>query len=125
MNKDERKRFFAGAVQYGTLPEAFWQVASDADGLRGDHEAYVREVFSDALAADRDARTDAPAKRDWRIGCSVKPKMRTHELYYERGEIVEVFPSGTAGIHDKDGVLQIRMQTGRVLMAPADDWMTA
>ena len=64
-------------------------------------------------------------KRDWRIGLSCKPKYRNHELFYERGEIVNVHRSGHGGIFDKDGVLEIRMQSGRVLLSRADEWITA
>lgn len=69
--------------------------------------------------------TAEPTKPDWRIGLSCKPQMRSHELYYEHGKIVDVAPSGTAGIVDKDGVLKITMDSGRTFWAPARDWMTA
>lgn len=65
------------------------------------------------------------AKRDWRIGISCKPKYRTHELFYESGVIDDVFPSGHGGIFDEHGVLKIRMASGRVLLAKADEWVTA
>lgn len=68
--------------------------------------------------------TEQP-KPDWRVGLACKPKLRTHELHGERGEIVAVHPSGDGGIVDPDGVLQIRMASGRVLMAAADEWITA
>lgn len=63
--------------------------------------------------------------KDWRIGLSCKPKMRNHELYYERGKIVAVHPSGTGGISDPNGVLTIEMESGRTFLARADDWQTA
>jgi hypothetical protein len=68
---------------------------------------------------------DVSEKRDWRIGLSCKPKYRTHPLYYERGEILDVEPSGTGGIVDPNGVLRIKMQDGKVFLAPADEWVTA
>ncbi len=62
---------------------------------------------------------------DWRIGLSCKPKYRTHPLRYEgHGKIIEVHPSGTGGIVDRDGVLRIELN-GRTFLAPADEWMTA
>lgn len=64
-------------------------------------------------------------KRDWRVGLTVKPKYRGHPLYYERGTVVEVLPSGTDGIVDRYGVLKIRMSGGSTILAGADDWITA
>lgn len=63
-------------------------------------------------------------KKDWRIGLTVKPKMRSHPRYYESGEVIEVHPSGTGGIFDKSGVLRIRLHRGLTLLAPADEWVT-
>jgi len=64
-------------------------------------------------------------KQDWRIGLSAKPKYRNDDLFYERGEIIDVFPSGTGGIFDKDGVLKIRMESGLVILRASDQWVTA
>ena len=47
-------------------------------------------------------------KPDWRIGLSVKVKYRSHPMYYERGTIIETYPSGTGGIADKDGVIKVQ-----------------
>lgn len=66
-----------------------------------------------------------PSDKDWRIGLSVKPKYRNHELYCERGEVVDVKPNGTNGIVDEFGVLVIKMESGRVLMAASHEWVTA
>ncbi len=64
-------------------------------------------------------------KRDWRIGLSCKPKMRTHERYYEPpGTIIDVQPSGTGGIFDDNGVLRIQ-QGNTTFLARAEDWITA
>jgi hypothetical protein len=66
------------------------------------------------------------AKEDWRIGLSCKPKHRTHEKYYDPpGKIIEVHPSGTAGITDKNGVLRIKNVRGLTFLAPAEEWVTA
>lgn len=62
---------------------------------------------------------------DYRVGLSVKPKYRTHELFYERGWIRGVSPSGTGGVFDDDGVLTIEMESGKVLLAPSNEWITA
>ena len=64
-------------------------------------------------------------KRDWRIGLTVKPKYRSHALYYERGEILDVLPSGTNGIVDRNGVLKLKMSGGSTILAGADEWVTA
>lgn len=80
---------------------------------------------ADVLRRWLDAWVNAPQKQDWRVGLSVKPKYRNHELFYEQGTVRTVFPSGYGLIVDKDGVLQIQMQSGRVLLAPSDEWVTA
>lgn len=67
--------------------------------------------------------TDKP--KDWRIGLSARPKFRGHELYYESAKIIDVFPSGHGNISDRDGVLKLELGSGRVLLVPAGDWMTA
>lgn len=65
-------------------------------------------------------------KKDWRIGLSCKPKHRGHALYYEGpGKIISVQPSGTGGIVDRDGVLRVELPDGRIILAPADEWVTA
>lgn len=64
-------------------------------------------------------------QKDWRIGLTVRPKYRNHPLYYERGIVEAVLPSGTNLIADKDGVLRIRMDSGTVYLGAADDWVTA
>ncbi len=70
-----------------------------------------------------DARCDECQKstgKDWRIGLSVKPKYRP-----EAGVVLDVLPSGTAGIVDETGVLKIRLISGTVILRGADDWVTA
>ncbi len=66
-----------------------------------------------------------PAKQDWRIGLTVKARLRSDDLYYERGLIVDVFPSGTAGIDDPNGVLSVKMDGGSTILAPAERFITA
>lgn len=64
--------------------------------------------------------------RDWRIGLSCKPKYRSDPRYYERGEIIDVHPSGTGGVFDDAGVLRIKLQSnGDIILQRADDWVTA
>jgi hypothetical protein len=63
--------------------------------------------------------------KDWRIGLTVKPKYRWHELKYEQGVIIDVLPDGTGGISDKNGVLKIMMESGRVILEGADSWITS
>jgi hypothetical protein len=63
--------------------------------------------------------------KDWRIGLSAKPKFRGHHYYYERGEILDVLPSGTNGVVDADGVLKIRLAGGSVVLEGANQWVTA
>ncbi len=66
------------------------------------------------------------SNRDWRIGCSCKPKYRHDPLYYERGKIIDVLLSGTGGLDAKHGILQIRMDdTDQVILRRADEWVTA
>lgn len=62
--------------------------------------------------------------KDWRIGLSCKPVHRTHQMYYETCHVVDVFPSGTAGIVDPNGVLMIKAVTGRVFLEGASLWTT-
>lgn len=62
---------------------------------------------------------------DWRIGLTVKCKYRNHIFYYERAIVLDVLPTGTGGIFDKDGVLKLKLEGGSVILAPADEWMTA
>lgn len=76
-------------------------------------------------AQDGTAAVAPPEEVDWRIGRKCKPKYRLHELYGESGEIVATYDSGANGIVDPNGVLFIRMESGRMLLAPADDWVTA
>ena len=64
-------------------------------------------------------------KRDWRIGLTVRTKLRSDPLYYERGTVLDVFPTGTAGIHDQDGVLSVKLVGGSTILSPADRWITA
>ncbi len=68
---------------------------------------------------------DRPAKRDWRTGLSVKTKSRNHPMYYERGIVAAVHPSGHGGLVDKDGVLEIKLVGGSVILGRADEWVTA
>jgi len=65
------------------------------------------------------------AKKDWRIGLTVKARLRSDDLYYERGTIINVFPSGTAGIDDPNGVLSVKMDGGSTILAPAERFITA
>ena len=64
-------------------------------------------------------------KPDWRIGLSCKPKYRHDELYYERGRIIAVEPSGTAGLEDENGILRIKMESGGVILRRSEEWVTA
>ncbi len=66
--------------------------------------------------------TDKP---DWRIGLTVKPKYRHDPLRYSQGVVLNVHPTGTGGIVDPHGVLRIRLESGSVILRPADEWMTA
>lgn len=66
-----------------------------------------------------------PKKPDWRVGLSCKPKYRHDDLWYERGIIVAVEPSGTAGLVDPSGILRIKMESGGVILRRADEWVTA
>lgn len=43
----------------------------------------------------------------------------------EAGVVLDVLPSGTAGIVDETGVLKIRLISGTVILRGADDWVTA
>jgi hypothetical protein len=54
-----------------------------------------------------------------------KPRLRTHERYYEPpGTIIAVYPSGEGGIFDPNGVLRIQ-QGNTTFLARAEDWITA
>lgn len=63
--------------------------------------------------------------KDWRIGLTVKAKLRSNEMYYERCEVLDVLPSGSGGIVDPDGVLKLKSAGGRVFLNPANEWVTA
>ena len=72
------------------------------------------------------ADAEQAPKPDWRIGLSCKSKYRSSQHYYDGGgKILSVWPSGTGGIHDKDGVLKIELAGGSVILAAADQWVTA
>lgn len=62
-------------------------------------------------------------KPDWRIGLTVKPKLRSHALFGRRG-IEAAFPDGWGGLEDETGILQISIG-GRAILARADEWVTA
>ena len=64
-------------------------------------------------------------KKDYRIGLSVKAKYRTADFYYDRGVVVEVYPSGTGGIVDPDGVIAVKHDSGIVRLHGADALVTA
>lgn len=87
-------------------------------------QAMLEEARTYAANKARDALL-AVLKPDWRIGLTCKPRLRTHELYYEQATVRDVHPSGTGGYHDKDGVLRIELASGRMLLVPAGDWITA
>ena len=53
--------------------------------------------------------------RDHRIGLMMKTRERSHQLYYERGEVVHVL---------SNDVLVLKMSGGSVVMEPASDWVT-
>lgn len=51
MTESDQKKFFAGALKHNGLEglaDAFWNVASDIDAMRGNHEAYVKVAFQRA-----------------------------------------------------------------------------
>ena len=60
--------------------------------------------------------------KDSRIGKKCKPRSDTHQNYRDTCEVVDVFPSGCAGIVDEDGVLMIRCVTGRVFLEQSSLW---
>lgn len=63
---------------------------------------------------------------DWRIGLRVKLKYRSHPLFGMAGRIIEVYPSGTAGIDDKNGVIKVLMnESDYAIVCGADDFVTA
>lgn len=62
---------------------------------------------------------------DWRVGLTVKPKLRSDPLFYERGVVLNVLPSGTGGLYDDSGILKISMESGAVILRRAEDWVTA
>ena len=51
MSPQDQQRFFAGAVKHGNLAQAFWEVCTDLDSMRGDHEQYVKLAFERAVNA--------------------------------------------------------------------------
>ena len=51
MSPADQEKFFAGAVVHGNLAAAFWEVATDADSMRGDHEQYTKLAFERAVKA--------------------------------------------------------------------------
>lgn len=73
--------------------------------------------------------TTATAKPDWRIGKKCKMKylgdmVRTDEDD-RYGKIVDVLSSGTGEIYDQDGILAIRLRSGKTILDKADKWVTA
>lgn len=70
--------------------------------------------------------TEDAERVDWRVGLSVKPKYRNHDMYYEPpARVVAVEQSGFGGIACKDGVLLLEGRFGVRFLASAEEWVTA
>jgi hypothetical protein len=89
---------------------------------RADAEELL-QVMNDGLRTAKQLQQQT--KPDWRVGLSVKPKYRNSALFYERGIVEAVHPSGWGGLQDDNGILQIRMETGRTIIARSEEWVTA
>ena len=74
-----------------------------------------------------------PEKPDWRIGILAKSKFKEDGSFYSFAErndqppsrIIDVLPSGSGGITDTGGVLMLRLETGQIILARSQDWVTA
>jgi hypothetical protein len=81
---------------------------------------------TDGSEGDFGRRRPAPAPaRDWRVGLTVKARLRSNEMHYEPCEVLDVLPSGAGGIVDPAGVLKLKSPAGRVFLNPAGEWVTA
>lgn len=71
--------------------------------------------------------TASVGKPDWRIGLKVKPKIRTHVLFGKPGVVREVYPDGSFGVDDQNGVLVIDMgyPFTFLVVEGANEWVTA
>jgi hypothetical protein len=65
------------------------------------------------------------AKKDWRIGLLVKPRLACHWSSKMAYQIVDAKPSGFMGIEDRDGVIVLRYPDGELLVCPASNYVTA
>lgn len=63
--------------------------------------------------------------KDWRIGLRCRVKYYTHSMYGTVGTIMDVLPSGTAGLEDPDGLLVIDVSYPFLVLDKADNWITA
>lgn len=77
------------------------------------------ETDDGAVAAGNPKISSPP---DWRIGLSVRPKGGVDLIDNKRGVVIDVLPSGTGGIKDRDGVLKIRLSCGMVVIRGSKDW---
>ncbi len=59
-------------------------------------------------------------QRDWRVGLTVR--MRNANV---QGQVVEVMPSGHAGIFDSDGVLKVKTSDGITITGAASLFVSA
>ncbi len=58
--------------------------------------------------------------KDCRMGLRVKPRFKGDRLEHREGTIVDVLPSGTAGLIDADGILAIKMLNGEIVLAESE-----
>ena len=68
------------------------------------------------------------SKPDWRIGLKIQFKYRNDNWYGHTGTILDVFPDGTYGIDDKNGVCVVSVDDRHdtiVLIVAADRLVTA
>jgi hypothetical protein len=69
-----------------------------------------------------ETREDMP---HWLVGQMVQGKYRGSALYAKPRLVTAIYPSGHCGIDDKNGVVEVLMETGVYIVAGADQFVTA
>jgi hypothetical protein len=82
------------------------------------------QMMNDGIRTARQLQEQS--KPDWRVGIKVKRKRRgATRIEDSYGVVYAVFPSGWGNLHDENGILNIKLNSGREILARADEWMTA
>ena len=68
MSPKDQEIFFKGAAKHNNLAQAFWQVCTDPDSMRGDHKQYVKLAFERAVKAAIERHLEKRSENDRFMG---------------------------------------------------------